>query len=357
MQPQYTRADAPDTTIQPRSWTPEEDHLLRALYFSCTRKEIAALLRRTNTSIRQRCYVLKLNQKHPAVTDDERAIIRAWYTERDDCPTDEFGLDELAQQLGRTKQFVARVAGKMGLTKMGRHVSATRKKKMGVIVKQWQAEHGHPRGMLGRRHTDEFKRQASVRIRNRVFTPEQTQARIEKMMATKIAKYGSGNPHWAGRADNAYSRTRSGKRADLDNKFFRSSWEANYARYLNWLISVGEVTSWEFECRTFLFEGQTRGVISYTPDFRVVMPDGSVQWHEVKGWMDDKSKSRLKKMAKFYPDETVVLIDSKVYHGIAKSVSRMIPNWEDERSNPRVEVECRPVTERPLPDWAIGATR
>ncbi|MCV6900732.1 DUF1064 domain-containing protein, partial [Escherichia coli] len=89
-------------------------------------------------------------------------------------------------------------------------------------------------------------------------------------------------------------------------RFFRSSWEANYARYLNWLIAQGEIAKWEFECQTFVFHGITRGVISYTPDFKVYSKDGSHEWHEVKGWMDAKSKAKLKRMAKFYPAEKVV---------------------------------------------------
>lgn len=163
-----------------------------------------------------------------------------------------------------------------------------------------------------------------------IGTPEQVKARTEKTMATKIARYGSGRPHWL-TSENPYSRTKSGKREDLGGQFFRSAWEANYARYLNWLISVGEVSSWEFESRTFVFHGETRGVISYTPDFLVIFPDGHTEWHEVKGWMDSNSKARLKKMKKYYPEETLVLIDAKVYRGIERSVSRMIAGWEGSR--------------------------
>ena len=146
------------------------------------------------------------------------------------------------------------------------------------------------------------------------------------MMRTKIAKYGSGNPGSL-TSSNPYSRTKSGKRKDLNDRFFRSSWEANYARYLNWLIANGQIARWEYECKTFLFHGVTRGEISYTPDFKVYENDGSYSWHEVKGWMDAKSKSKLKKMSKFYPEEKVVLIDAKVYRSLSKWKG-MIDNWE-----------------------------
>lgn len=180
--------------------------------------------------------------------------------------------------------------------------------------------------MLGKNHTDEFKAGQSERVKARAFTPEQVKAKAEKMMKTRVERYGTGNPGLL-TSSNPYSRTKSGKREDLDNRFFRSSWEANYARYLNWLIAQGEIEKWEFECQTFVFHGITRGVISYTPDFKVYSKDGSYEWHEVKGWMDAKSKAKLKRMAKFYPAEKVVLIDRKAYRAISKWKA-MIQNWE-----------------------------
>jgi hypothetical protein len=136
----------------------------------------------------------------------------------------------------------------------------------------------------------------------------------------------------AGQMRPKYSRCRGGKRADLDGRYFRSSWEANYARYLNWLKKSGKVASWEFEPKTFIFEAIQRGTRAYTPDFRVVLPDGQVEWHEVKGWMDDKSKTRLARMAKYYPEEKIVLRDSKFFRWLNGSVlPKVIPNWETGR--------------------------
>lgn len=124
-----------------------------------------------------------------------------------------------------------------------------------------------------------------------------------------------------------YTRGHGGKREDLDNRYFRSSWEANYARYLNWLVSQGTIAAWEYEPQTFVFHGVTRGVLTYTPDFRVIDHDGSYEWHEVKGWMDDKSKAKLKRMAKFYPSERIIIIGKDEYQAV-KKWSRLIDNWE-----------------------------
>jgi hypothetical protein len=55
---------------------------------------------------------------------------------------------------------------------------------------------------------------------------------------------------------------------------------------------------------------------------------GQVVYHEVKGWMDAKSKTRLKRMAKYYPHVSLIVIGEKEYRQISKTVSSLIPHWE-----------------------------
>ena len=55
------------------------------------------------------------------------------------------------------------------------------------------------------------------------------------------------------------------------------------ARYLNWLISRGELVSWEYEPDTFEFVKIKRGSRFYTPDFKLKEMDGSTVYWEVKG--------------------------------------------------------------------------
>lgn len=126
----------------------------------------------------------------------------------------------------------------------------------------------------------------------------------------------------------SYSKGKIGKRADLDDLFLRSSWEANYARYLNWLIGLGEIKDWEYEPDTFEFIKIKRGTRFYTPDFKVTNTDDMVEYHEVKGWMDDKSKTKLKRMAKYYPDVKIILIDASAYRAIEKQARYLVANWE-----------------------------
>jgi hypothetical protein len=120
----------------------------------------------------------------------------------------------------------------------------------------------------------------------------------------------------------------AGKRADLGGLYVRSAWEANYARYLDWLVQIGDIRGWEYEPVTFEFHAIKRGTRFYTPDFKVTNCDGSVEYHEVKGWMDPKSKTKLKRMKRYYPDVPVTVIDADAYRALARDVSGFIPNWE-----------------------------
>lgn len=123
------------------------------------------------------------------------------------------------------------------------------------------------------------------------------------------------------------SRGRGGKRSDLGDRYFRSRWEANYARYLNWLISIGQIARWEFEVDTFEFPVK-RGNRFYTPDFKVWNNDGSFEYHEIKGWLDSDSKTKLKRMGIHHKQVKVVLIDKPQYRALAKQVAGFIPGWE-----------------------------
>lgn len=111
--------------------------------------------------------------------------------------------------------------------------------------------------------------------------------------------------------------------------FCRSSWEAKYAHYLEWLKGRGEILKWEHEPHTFWFEKIKRGVRSYLPDFRVTHAGGSTEWHEVKGWMDKKSKTKIKRMAKYYPYETLLLRDSAWFKTANRQFTGIVPGWDE----------------------------
>jgi len=117
-----------------------------------------------------------------------------------------------------------------------------------------------------------------------------------------------------------------GKRNDL-NLYVRSGWEANYARYLNFLVSKHIIESWEYEPDTFEFPVK-RGSKFYTPDFKIININKEIEYHEVKGYLDAQSQTKLRRMNKYYPDINMQLIDSNVYHTIRKQFEKIIENWE-----------------------------
>lgn len=131
-------------------------------------------------------------------------------------------------------------------------------------------------------------------------------------------------------------RSHGGKRADLDNQNYRSAMEANYARYLNWLLAQGELMAWEYEPRTFYFPDQKRGATSYTPDFLLHWPDVTCdgqattreEWIETKGWLDAKSRGKLRKLAKYFPEIEIRLLRAADLAAIASKVAALCPGWE-----------------------------
>jgi hypothetical protein len=69
-------------------------------------------------------------------------------------------------------------------------------------------------------------------------------------------------------------------------------------------------------------------VRSYLPDFLVVENDGSEAFHEVKGWMDPKSKTKIARMGRYHPSVRLVVIGKRQYAEIRSKVAALVPGWE-----------------------------
>lgn len=110
--------------------------------------------------------------------------------------------------------------------------------------------------------------------------------------------------------------------------FFRSKWEANYALYLEFLVQKGHIKSWKYEGKIFIFEKIQFGTRSYRPDFTVETNNGAIEYHEVKGYMTPQSRTKLKRMAKYFPHERIVLIDSSAYKSIERSAGGLLKFYE-----------------------------
>ena len=112
-------------------------------------------------------------------------------------------------------------------------------------------------------------------------------------------------------------------------KFYvRSHWERNYCFYLEWLKERQQIRDWDYEPETFWFGGIKRGVVSYLPDFKVTENSGQHIWHELKGYMDARSKTKLKRMKKYHPAEKVIVIGPKEYYALRDQVKNLVPGWK-----------------------------
>ncbi len=118
------------------------------------------------------------------------------------------------------------------------------------------------------------------------------------------------------------------QRGDYENSkgtmYFRSKWEANYALYLDFLVKIKKIKEWQYEPDVFVFEKINFGTRSYRPDFKIFNYDKSFEYHEVKGYMDSKSKTKLRRMAKYYPEVKIILIDREYYEQLKRKLGKIL---------------------------------
>jgi hypothetical protein len=278
-------------------------------------------------------------------TAGELLQLRTAYDIAGDAPVD---LTGLARLLGRNRAKVCRKARSLGFTNLQRKKrrqcslpfkqlktgSVELRALQSKLAKARIAKNGHPRGALGMRHTPEARAKISARSRKSWADPKSGHHSEHSKQASSDsahARFTSGRAQLQGR----YSRCAGGKRADLGDVYFRSSWEANYARYLNWLRAHGKLDAWSYEAKTFIFAAIKRGTRAYTPDFLVTIA-GRDEWHEVKGWMDPKSVTRLRRMAKYFPREVVRVIGESWFRAAYRSgLPGLIPGWEGNKRGNR----------------------
>lgn len=110
--------------------------------------------------------------------------------------------------------------------------------------------------------------------------------------------------------------------------YFRSKWEANYAKHLDFIASKGLIKEWKHEPDTFWFDEIKRGVRSYLPDFRITENDGKVWYAEVKGYYDSKTLTKIKRFRKYYPQFELHLIDKKWFGKNNGLMRNFIKDWE-----------------------------
>jgi len=96
--------------------------------------------------------------------------------------------------------------------------------------------------------------------------------------------------------------------------YFRSQIEVKVANHLQALQDGLKINSWDYEPETFWFLEIKRGVRSYKPDFKITRLDGTHYWLEVKGYMDKKSNTKIKRFRKYYPNEELIILKSEIFY-------------------------------------------
>lgn len=286
-------------------WTAEDLELLRRYYPKMGKQWCVNAMGRTEASIRYKAAELGLK------LDRESEFVK------------DFQMRSAKSKIGKKRPEQALVIKR--LHEEGK-LKKTDAQKVAISkrMKLWLANNSHPRGMLGKNHSNVVKQKISVTSKDvaNKRTAEQESIRIMKIAKTKekngTQAHERSNVTWKGgwREIGGYK------------KYYRSRWEANYARFLQWLKETGKIKDWKHEPKTFWFEGIKRGCVSYLPDFWVEELDGSDSFHEVKGWMDDRSKTKIKRMAKYYPNVLLVVVAAKEYKEIENNFSKLIIGWE-----------------------------
>lgn len=230
-------------------------------------------------------------------------------------------LQQLADEMGRTKQFICRKADELGLTDLHRKKSEIK----GYVPsnpnwKKWP----HPKGMKNKKHTNETKDLISIKASEfqKGIDENKRISITKKMIETKMQNGKLVLPRQKTTWKSGW-REIGGKR-----KYFRSRWEANYARYLEFLKCQNQIKNWDHESKVFWFEGIKRGCVSYLPDYEITYNDGTIEYHEVKGWMDDRSKTKIKRMSIYYPQVVLKIISKDWFKENAKKISPLIKDWE-----------------------------
>jgi len=285
-------------------WTQQEIEFLIANYPERGKNWCAENLNKSEASIRQKASRLGLKQNR------QSEFFLNWQSRAKES---KIGKKRPEQSLVMKKNHTE---GKFVFTD-------ERKKRISERTKKYIVENGHPKGSLGLKHTKETKEIISK-------NSKKMWANMSENMRDEFSKRSSINGTKNASLNRSGKTTWKGAWRNIGgiDKYYRSSWEANYARYLEWLKQNKQIKDWKHEPKTFWFEGIKRGTVSYLPDFWVINLDDSEEFHEVKGWMDDRSKTKLTRMAKYYPNVKVVLIDAKSYRSLKKDVQHFIKDWE-----------------------------
>ena len=107
----------------------------------------------------------------------------------------------------------------------------------------------------------------------------------------------------------ARQRTTVSKSHEPQQQRAMNKWETMYAEELMQRKMNGEIQWFGYESIKLRLAKAT----TYTPDFVVVLPDGRVEFHEVKGFWRDDARVKIKVAAELFPWARFVVVTRK--HG------------------------------------------
>lgn len=232
-------------------------------------------------------------------------------------------LEELATEMKRTKQFICRQAKKLGLTNIGRKKKDLKNFVPFIKSGHWD-KYEHPRGMKGLQHSDMTKAiisEKSIKSQKEI-TESGRRGEISKKILNTRFNSGTYSP------ERQKTTWKSGWRQIGDVlKYFRSRWEANYARYLQHLKEQNLIIDWKHEPKLFWFKVKGKET-SYLPDFKVILLSNEVQYREVKGWMDERSITKIQGFIANNPLIRLSVIQADWFKGNSKQMAQLIKDWE-----------------------------
>lgn len=108
-----------------------------------------------------------------------------------------------------------------------------------------------------------------------------TTADAERLISQGRARYASGDAL----SERPLQQLKNPKESHpplLSGPKYRSKTEAIYADRLRSMQATGAIVAYDYEAITLTLDHTGRGM-RYTPDFVVTLPDGTIEFHEVKG--------------------------------------------------------------------------
>jgi hypothetical protein len=256
-------------------------------------------------------------------TDLDKERLKAYYQ---NTPPELFQIAEIAKELDRTCDAISLMAGTLGvahafkdrppLKKEARQRIASKnkihwsdhklRKAASESKKEWFRKNPHPRGFLGKTHS--VAARETISKKSSAWQQSMTAKERKRIAANRQAKtVSNGNTlAWRGKRGSWKAQW-----VEIDGKrfFARSQWEVDYACFLEWQKRNGLISVWEYEPSVFWFPVK-KGTTNYTPDFRIVFSDGKIEFHEVKGWMDSRSKTKINRMRIHHPEITLRVISA-----------------------------------------------